>query len=198
MPTPRFESPAGYGRDLAPEEVPLLQALLDANPEYFQTINGRNAHADEAQLEFDERPPPYLSYTQHFCIGLFEHGNEAALVGVAIVSADLAAAGVWHIGLFLVASRLHGKGQAGQLYQGLEAWIRRSGAVWLRLGVVQGNLKAERFWARQGYHYLRERRDVDTGGRLNHISVLLKPLGEAGIDEYLARVPRDQPGSELP
>ena len=32
----------------------------------------------------------------------------------------------------------------------------------------------------------------------NPRNLLLKPLGEAGIDEYLARVPRDQPGSTLP
>jgi hypothetical protein len=118
---------------------------------------------------------------------------------VAIVVSDLVARQVWHLSLFLIATPLHGQGIAAPAYQALESWVSGQGARWLRLGVVQGNARAEAFWARQGYAELRTREGVDTGGRINTLSVRLKPLqAGAGLDDYLRLAPRDQPGSNLP
>ncbi len=74
----------------------------------------------------------------------------------------------------------------------------RAGARWLRLGVVEGNASAERFWARQGFQQVRTRAGVDTGGRVNTLRVLVKPLAAEPLAAYLALLPRDQPGSGLP
>jgi hypothetical protein len=41
---------------------------------------------------------------------------------------------------------LHGGGAAHDLYKQLESWMRTNGARWSRLGVVEGNRRAERFW----------------------------------------------------
>ena len=45
-----FATPDLTVAPLQAPEVPALQALFDANPLYFQTINGRNALPDEAEL----------------------------------------------------------------------------------------------------------------------------------------------------
>jgi hypothetical protein len=100
--------------------------------------------------------------------------------------------------LFLVATRLHGTGAAPEIYSALEKWVFQSGARWLRLGVVKGSTRAERFWHRQGFKEVRIREGVDTGGRLNTVRVLVKPLRETGLAEYLETVPRDRPDSSLP
>lgn len=189
--TPLFATQGVQARVLRADEVPQLQALFDANPEYFQTVNGRDARPDEAQVEFDERPPPHLSYRDHWVLGLFDGGG--ALVGVAVVASDLGAPGVWHLALFLLASRLHGSGLARAVYDALEAWAIAGGARWLRLGVVKANAKARRFWARCGYRELREHRNHDTGGRLNDVLMCMKPLAGGSLDDYLALVPRDRP-----
>ena len=159
-------------------------------------------------------PPPHLSFGQQWCLGLFAQRGAAAaggagpLQGVVMVTRDLCAPGVWHLGLFIVATCLHGRGVADAAYAALEAWVRRSGARHLRLSVVKGNGRAERFWARQGFVELRAREGVDTGGRVNTVRVMLKPLlvhappGSAAMAEVLQAywqiVPRDRPGSPLP
>lgn len=183
-------------RELQPGEVPLLQALFDANPGYFQIVNHRPAEPDEAQREFDEDPPPHLSWSRRWFLGLFQ--PDGTLAGVAIVVSDLCAPRVWHLALFLLATRLHGRGVAQRTYDALEAWVRAQGAQWLRLGVVRANARARRFWQRQGFHDLRRRDGVDTGGHLNDLFTCCKPLAGGSIDEYLALVPRDAPGSTLP
>lgn len=196
-----FQGPHLAARELAAHEVPRLQALFDANPLYFQAINGRPAHADEAQLEFDERPPPQLPFGRHWFLGLFDRDD--TLQGVAVLLQDFCAPGVWHIALYLLATGLHGSGAGPGTYHAMEAWMRQGGARWLRLGAVVGNARAERFWAACGFTDVRRREKVDTGGRVNDLRVMVKPLQHSGasapaLAAYLALVPRDRPDSPLP
>lgn len=191
-----FESRDLRAQELEAHDVPLLQALFDANPGYFKSVNGREAHADEAQREFDEEPPPHLSWSRRWFLGLFE--PDGSLAGVTIVVSDLCAPRVWHVALFLLATRLHGNGAAQSTFDALQAWVQDQGAQWLRLGVVVANARARRFWQRQGFQDLRLRQGMDTGGAVNDIVTCCKPLAGGSIDAYLALVPRDAPGSTLP
>ena len=182
--------------ELEADDVPRVQALYESSPEYFQTVNGRPPRADEAQEEFDERPPAHLGYTKRWFMGAVD--EEGALAGVVIVVSDLCAPHVWHLALFLVATPLRGTGLAADLHAALERWVGEGGAHWLRLNVVAGNTAAERFWFRQGYEQVRTRDNIDTGGRLNTVRVMVKRLCRRPIEDYLALVPRDRPGSDLP
>lgn len=192
MPSPPlFEAAGLQACELQAADVPRLQALFDANPAYFQTVNGRHALPDEAQQEFDERPPSSMSWTRHWCAGLFD--AERRLQGVVVIVSDLMGPGVWHLTLLLLAGTLHGRGTGRAVFDAIEAWARAQGARWLRLGVVAGNARAEAFWQRCGFVEVRRRHDVDTGGRLNTLRVMAKPLGSDGLDAYLALVARDRP-----
>lgn len=190
-PAPLFATGRHVVRELEADEVPRLQALFDANPAYFQAVNGRHALANEAELEFEEFPPASMSFTRRWFCGVFAADGE--LEGVLVFVSDLMAAEVWHLTLFLVATRLHGSGAAGELHRALEDWMRQSGARWIRLGVVRGNTRGERFWQRHGYVEVRVREGVDTGGRLNDLRVMVKPLEGQPMADYLDRVPRDRP-----
>jgi GNAT superfamily N-acetyltransferase len=187
-----FEAGPWRARPMGAGDAPWLQAFLDANPLYFVTVNGRPAGPGDALAELTERPPADMTYRElHWLAFVDEAGS---LQGVANVLSDLLAPGVWHTGLFIVATALHGTGAARMLYEALEAWMRRDGAQWLRLGVVLGNARAEAFWQRAGYSEVRQRSNVDTGGRLNTIRVMAKPLAvDAFFEDYLAMVPRDRP-----
>ena len=80
-----------------------------------------------------------------------------------------------------------------QLYQSLEAWARQNGAHWLRLGVVQGHTRAERFWQRQGFTEARVRQGVQMGRHTHTLRVLFKPLAGGTLEQYLALLARDRP-----
>ncbi len=116
-----------------------------------------------------------------------------ALVALAIVVEDLIAPHVWHVGLFIVAGGAHGRGVGRAVYEALEGWMRARGAQWLRLGVVEGNVRAERFWRAQGYTEVRRRHGVEMGRKVNTLLVMAKPLAGGALDDYLALVVRDRP-----
>jgi GNAT superfamily N-acetyltransferase len=178
-------------RELGAGDIDAVQRFFDANPEYFLTVNGEAPGPEEAKHEFADLPPAGMTYRAMWLLGFFD--REGALVGVATIVGDFLQPHVWHIGLFIVATALHGSGAAHALYRRLERWMVERGARWLRLGGVQGSVRAERFWLRCGYVQVRERGPVTMGRKTNLLRVMAKPLAGGTIDEYLALVERDRP-----
>jgi GNAT superfamily N-acetyltransferase len=177
--------------ELTMNDVSSLQRFFADNPEYFLSTQGEPAGANSASEELQARPPAAWHFTQRWMIGYVDARDR--LIGVADVVSDLLAMRVWHIGLFIVATVRHGQGDAQALYGGLEAWAQTNGAHWMRLGVVQGHVRAERFWERRGYIETRTRDGVPMGPRTNTVRVMVKPLTDGTLDDYLAMVPRDRP-----
>ena len=188
-----FPVGALHAHALAGDDVPLLQQFFDANPEYYLATHGEPPAPDEAAREFADLPPAGMPFRSNWMIGV--PAADGRLVAMAHGLGDFIAAHVWHIGLFIVASELHGTGTARTLHDQLEAWMRAQGARWIRLGVVQGNAKAERFWHKAGYRQVRERTGMAMGQRVHTVRVLVKPLRNEPLEAYLAQVARDRPGA---
>jgi len=177
--------------ELDDADIPELQRFFAANPDYFLAVNGQPAADDEAYEELHGALPSGWPHTKKWILGFVDASG--ALAGMANVVSDLLATGIWHIGLFMVATGLHGSGAARSLHQQLERWVRGQGAQWLRLGVVEGNARAERFWTRCGYVEVRKRHGMAMGRRVNTVRVMVKPLAGRSLPDYLALVERDRP-----
>jgi GNAT superfamily N-acetyltransferase len=177
--------------ELGTGDIPRLQRFFELNPEYFCAVNGQPPNPDEAHEEVHGTLPDGWPFTKKWIIGFVDEAG--ALIGMASVVSDLLAPTVWHIGLFMLATRLHGSGAAQALYEQLERWAVGLGAQWLRLGAVQGNTRAERFWERYGFVEVRQRDGVGMGKLVNTLRVMAKPLAAGALPEYLALVTRDRP-----
>lgn len=195
-PLPPAAVPGLRACELGADDEALLQRFFDANPVYFEIVQGEPAWPDAAHRELHEHVPAQMAFGRRWIVGWRDDGGE--LAAVANVVSDLIAPGVWHLGLFVVDARRHGNGDAQALYRGLEAWARASGACWMRLGVVEGNDRGERFWTREGYLQTRTREDMPMGRTTKTIRVKMKPLAGGALADYLALVERDRPGSMAP
>jgi len=177
-------------REVTPAQLPELQRFYEANPRYFVLADGAPPGPASARESLHGLPPMEWPFTRKLLVAF--RSPEGAIVGVADVIADLFSKGVWHLGFFMVDDRLHGSGVPHALYAHLEAWMRAQGARWLRLGVVRGNGRAERFWEKVGYADVLERRDYPQGNKRHTLRVMAKPLAGGSLDEYRALVPRDR------
>ena len=176
--------------ELGADDVAQLQRFFDENPEYFVIVTGEAAGPGEASDAIQGALPEGWSFTKKWAIGFVDEAG--SMIGMADVVSDLLTQHVWHIGLFIVATRLRGAGVAQLLYSHLERWTHEHGAQWLRLGVVEGNARAQRFWQRCGFVDARTR-SVQAGARAHTIRVMFKPLAGGSLREYLALVARDRP-----
>jgi len=176
--------------ELAPDEIPVLQRFFESNPEYHVAVNGELPRPGEAREEYESLPPAEWPFGRKWVLAYLHRDGE--MIGMADILSDLFAPGIWHVGTFIVATRLHGSGVARPMYEALEAWMRASGACWSRLGVVVGNSRAERFWERSGYRELRRREGVAMGRKVNTIRVMAKPLAQGDWDDYFDKVARDR------
>lgn len=182
--------------ELTPADAPALQAFFEANPLYFHAVGGQPPQPDEALSEITDRPPAEMPYGRVWVFGFEDDtGQLAAMAGVI---ENLLAPGVWHIGIFIVATARHGRGDAQRLHAAIVDWARANGAQWMRLGVVLGNERAERFWRRCGYTELRQREGIVMGRLTQTVRVMVKPLTGLPIEQYLERVERDRPASVSP
>jgi len=181
--------------DLLAADIPRVQRFLEENPEYDLAVEGRAPGESAGKEAVESLPPAEFSYGRKWMLG-FEAGD-GSLAAFADVIENLIAEGVWHIGLFIVATRLHGRGAAHEIMEGLERWTREKGGEWSRLGVVVGNERAERFWKRLGYVEVRKRLAIPMGERVNDVRVMVKPLQGGNLPDYLAIVARDRPENGL-
>jgi GNAT superfamily N-acetyltransferase len=177
--------------ELGPGSEPLLQHFFADNPQYFESVNGEAPGPADVHEEIHGTLPAGWTCSRKWIIGYVD--AQGCLLAMANVVADLLAPSVWHIGTFIVATSRHGSGLAGTVYGGIESWAAGLGARWIRLGVVQGDIRAERFWARQGFVQTRVRTDISMGRRVHTVRVMFKPLNGGSLAGYLALVGRDHP-----
>lgn len=185
-PLPGLRSVALTLRDEA-----LLQRFFEANPAYFLAVQGEPAGPGEAHEELAGELPPEISYSCQWVIGYL--GADGELVAMANLVAGIFVPSVWNLSTFIVATARHGSGDAQVLYRSLEAWVTQSGAHWLRLGVVKGNERAERFWSAQGFVETKQRENYPVGQQFKVLRVMAKPLARGSIEDYLTLLPRDRP-----
>jgi GNAT superfamily N-acetyltransferase len=177
--------------ELTPDRAPELQRFFDANPAYFLATSGEPAGPEEAFEEITGELPAGWSFTKKWVVGYAD--ERGALVAMVNIISDLLAPSVWHIGTFIVATARHGSGDAQILYRSIERWAAESGAHWMRLGVVLGNTRAERFWRSQDYVPIRARHGIQMGARTNTVQNMAKPVAGGTLEQYFALVPRDRP-----
>ena len=185
-----FDTPGHRAEIARRDDIAALQAFFEANPAYTRLVEGREVAPDAAATEFDDAPPAPFAFDRRWLLLVRERAS-GELVGVIDLVKDLLAPGIWHVGLFFVAERLHGSGVAAELHAALQGWMQGQGARWLRLNVVDRNRRGVRFWRRQGYAFVCPRQWTAPSGQVNTVWTLVKPLAGESLAGYLAAQTRD-------
>jgi hypothetical protein len=123
--------------ELGADDEPLLQRFFDENPAYFIAVHGEPAAAGEAHEEIHGLPPAGWSFSKKWLVGYVD--GAGSLVAVANVITDLLAPGVWHIGLFIVATSRHAAAMRSGCTMGSNAGpaaTGRAGCAWASCGAM--------------------------------------------------------------
>jgi len=123
-----------------------LEVCVQAN-DYFQLVSGRSVTRADVD-EIFVTVPPTKTLTDKLILGVYE---DSTLIGMIDVIKDYPSESIGWIGLFLLVcdKRNHGLGKS--VHQTLIEQLKACGANFIRLGVIERNTKALKFWERIGY-----------------------------------------------
>src|SRR4051812_10262551 len=136
LPGALFTAGEGHASEVTGAEVSEVQHFLEANPEYYLRVSGEPPGPGAAQEELEALPPAEWDFTRKSLVAFRDASG--AIIGLAEMVANLFAAGVWHIGLFVIATRLHGTGAGQLLYGALGALARSPSCEWIPPRRAQG------------------------------------------------------------
>ena len=159
-------------RRLGSADAPCLQRFLETCDDYFRLISGKSVGPHEADTELASLPPG-KTLDDKFFVGLQE--PDGTLAGVFDLIKDYPEPGIWYLGLLLLHPANRSKGHGEAIHVQVSAWVRSQGGSAIRLGVVEKNTKALKFWTRLGYQEL-ARKPVQMGGHMHEVRVLQKAL----------------------
>ncbi|MEV7025188.1 GNAT family N-acetyltransferase [Kitasatospora sp. NPDC093558] len=145
---------------LLPPEIDELTRVCETNPQYWRysgdldpdDLSVAGIHAmlrDEARADG--------------CELLTARAADGRTVGLAQVLLRHPRDGFPWIGLLLVDGRAHRSGHGRAIAGALEERFRAAGETGVRLGVLQDNVEAERFWTALGYRRIDMRPDAAKG-----------------------------------
>jgi GNAT superfamily N-acetyltransferase len=156
-------------RPLEDRDIQPLQALFDEDPDYFQGMNGRDIPLEEIRAAV----PPGRTHDDKFVFAV-ERGDR--LAGMIDVIRGYPEPATWYLGFLFLAKDVRGKGLGRSALRAIYAWSKGQGATALRLGVVEGNIRARWLYATEGFVF-KDVREVDPAvKRLRRTLVLERPL----------------------
>lgn len=154
-----------------------LQRFFEACSEYFELQDGC-APGGTAALDELAQVPPERSAADKLSLGVRAPGGD--LVGFVDLVRHYPEPGCWWLGLLLLVPRLRNRGLGAQVYEELARWAAAHGACSIRLGVLEQNRAAQRFWRRRGFEPVGSGRYVAPSGRESAVIIMAAQLARSG------------------
>lgn len=132
--------------DMADHE-PVRQLCIRCE-DYYHIVEGMPP-SDGAAAEILESLPPGKKAEDKTVAGIFS--KDGKLIALADIIMDYPSTGTWMLGLLLIDPRERKKGLGRSIHDGIAGWVATYGAKKLRIGVVEDNTNALRFWTHLGY-----------------------------------------------
>ncbi len=159
-------------RPLEERDAPHLQALFDADPEYFALADGFVSDVDKLQ-QIRVALPPDGSYDDKF---LFVITQGDQVVGMIDIIRGYPERATWYLPLLFLAKELRGQGSGRRALHAIYAWVRTQGGAAVSVGVAEGNSLGRWLYATEGFVFKTAREPDPTEHRLRRMLVLERPV----------------------
>jgi GNAT superfamily N-acetyltransferase len=170
-----FQGAGWQARWLGEDDLPAIEAVLEASREFLELVSGIAEIPGEAQSLLTELPQG-TTLRDKLSIGITTEPD--GLIGLLDVIRDYPQPRTWWIGLLLFRPEWRGRGLGRQALDAIERLARQAGAANIELGVVEPNQAGLLFWQRMGFEAIERRLSRRFGIREQAIIVMRKALPE--------------------
>jgi len=116
--------------------------------------------------------PQNKSFEDKFLLGIYKSND---LIGIIDIIRDYPTISEWTIGLLLLEPKERGRGLDTAIHEALDKWAKSFGAKRFRIGVIDYNDRAFKFWLNLGYVKEKEI-NVDIVSKNQLVNVMVKEL----------------------
>lgn len=160
-------------RDLATDDLSLLDDLYTACADYAQMLQGEPFSFSSIKEEF-QATAPGKTLADKWRIGIV--GPAGELVGFFEGTRGYPDPAVWWIGLLMLAPRVRGLGLGRAVVEALTGHVLAQGGRGIMLGVAEDNHPALGFWRSLGFERIRINEPRRFGRKVQRIEVWGKNL----------------------
>lgn len=160
-------------RAIADGDARELQALFDADPDYFVMAHDRPAAADEVEQIRKALPPGKTQADKFLHLIIDARGH---IAGLTDVIRGYPEPRTWYLGFLYLAESARGQGLGRRVLHALCPWVRAKGGTALRLGVVEENAHARHLYATEGFALQVIREPDPSVDRARRVLVLQRAL----------------------
>jgi len=165
-----FSLPGYIVRRFKPADAAALQGLYERCTDYHEMHEGfatrPSAAADELAML-----PPGRTLEDKFSMGIYEPGGP--LIGYLDIVRHYPATNEWWIGLLMLDPEARAKGLGARLFRATWNWVLSQDGKAIYLAVLEENIRAERFWRRQGFEEVRRQAHTsETGNKISQVIVM--------------------------
>ena len=128
-----------------------IQQLFEADPEYFEIVQGAPPGPAEFQSLITELAPG-KTYDDKFVYSVLSVDEK--ICAVVDIFRNYPEDGIWFVGLLFVARDLRGTGLGTHLVEAICSHIAAHDGYAVRIAVAKKNRQAMQFWARAGFRSL--------------------------------------------
>ena len=125
-----------------------IQNLCERCSDYFCIDQGSGPDRDEGR-KILEILPPQKGIRDKFVLGVYN--TEKRLIGLIDIVKNYPTENEWMLGFLLIDPDERNKGLGKLLHNALIYWVRNEKGKKIRIGVLNENEKAFRFWSSLGY-----------------------------------------------
>lgn len=133
---------------LTRENIEELQRLCVSCIDYYQLHGEIDVPMNAAEELFDDLPQGKTNEDK-MIIGLFK--REGEIIGIIEALRGYPDKDCWFIGQMMLNPAYRENGMGRNFYLGYERWVCNQGISKIRLGVLQENKRAYRFWQELGF-----------------------------------------------
>ena len=160
---------------LVREDIRTLQRFCVSCIDYYQLHGEIDTPINAAEELFNELPQGKASEDK-VIMGLFK--KDETIIGIIEMIKGYPDSDCWFIGQMMINPIHQGRGLGKNFYQGCECWIYKQGVSRLRLGVLQENEKAYKFWQGLGFEKVYSKENYRMKDKETTVYVMEKKIYE--------------------
>ncbi len=160
--------------DVNSEEHLIQQALniYLSNPDYFELLGG-NRPTRDTLMESLRALPEKLSYDDKAFEIIYRDGEPIGIVDILDSYPEKMTA---FIGLLLIDGNLQGRGLGKYVYKKIEDKLKANGVKVIKIGVLENNQPAIKFWKMNGFNILDKKTSTVVNQKISSFYLMAKDI----------------------